>query len=88
VTRVTRLCIDRLRALRAELASDLSIAFLVLLERLAPEERAAFLLDDVFDCEYAEVARQSSSQHPGSSSFLVSRSGVGESRGMISDYGS
>src|SRR5947207_5633526 len=33
-----------------ELASDLSIAFLVLLERLAPEERAAFLLHDVFDC--------------------------------------
>jgi RNA polymerase sigma-70 factor, ECF subfamily len=42
---------------RAELASDLSIAFLVILERLAPEERAAFLLHDVFDCEYAEVAR-------------------------------
>jgi RNA polymerase sigma-70 factor (ECF subfamily) len=39
-----------------ELASDLSIAFLVLLERLAPEERAAFLLHDVFDFEYAEVA--------------------------------
>ena len=31
-----------------DLASDLSIAFLVLLERLAPEERAAFLLHDVF----------------------------------------
>jgi RNA polymerase sigma-70 factor (ECF subfamily) len=42
---------------RAELASDLSIAFLAVLERLAPEERAAFLLHDVFDCEYAEVAR-------------------------------
>ena len=41
----------------AELASDLSIAFLVLLERLAPEERAAFLLHDVFDCEYEEIAR-------------------------------
>lgn len=40
-----------------ELASDLSIAFLVLLERLGPEERAAFLLHDVFDCEYAEIAR-------------------------------
>ena len=40
-----------------ELASDLSVAFLVLLERLAPEERAAFLLHDVFDCDYAEVAR-------------------------------
>src|SRR4051812_22821354 len=31
----------------AELASDLSMAFLVLLERLAPEERAAFLLREV-----------------------------------------
>lgn len=40
-----------------ELASDLSVAFLVLLERLAPEERAAFLLHDVFDCGYAEIAR-------------------------------
>jgi RNA polymerase sigma-70 factor (ECF subfamily) len=41
----------------AELASDLSIAFMVLLERLAPEERAAFLLHDVFDVGYAEIAR-------------------------------
>ncbi|HZR11425.1 MAG TPA: RNA polymerase sigma factor SigJ [Myxococcales bacterium] len=43
-------------AYRAELASDLSMAFLVLLERLAPEERAAFLLRDVFGCEYPEIA--------------------------------
>ena len=42
---------------RSELASDLSMAFLVLLERLAPEERAAFLLRDVFGCEYDEIAR-------------------------------
>jgi RNA polymerase sigma-70 factor, ECF subfamily len=40
----------------AELASDLSLAFLVLLERLAPEERAAFLLHDVFDTPYPEIA--------------------------------
>ena len=39
-----------------ELSSDLSIAFLVLLERLAPEERAAFLLHDVFECGYPEIA--------------------------------
>lgn len=39
-----------------DLASDLSIAFLVLLERLAPEERAAFLLHDVFDRGYDEIA--------------------------------
>ena len=41
---------------RAELASDLSIALLVVLERLSPDERAAFLLHDVFDSDYAEVA--------------------------------
>ena len=41
----------------AELASDLSVAFMVLLERLAPEERAAFLLHDVFECGYTEIAR-------------------------------
>ena len=41
----------------AELASSLSIAFLALLERLSPTERAVFLLHDVFDCEYAEIAR-------------------------------
>jgi RNA polymerase sigma-70 factor (ECF subfamily) len=40
-----------------ELASDLSMAFMVLLERLAPVERAAFLLHDVFDCDYTEIAR-------------------------------
>jgi RNA polymerase sigma-70 factor (ECF subfamily) len=41
----------------AELASDLSLAFMVLLERLAPEERAAFLLHDVFDVSYQDIAR-------------------------------
>jgi RNA polymerase sigma-70 factor (ECF subfamily) len=35
---------------------SLSIAFLVLLERLSPVERAVFLLREVFDYEYAEVA--------------------------------
>ena len=39
-----------------ELASDLSMAFLALLERLAPEERAAFLLHDVFESDYDEIA--------------------------------
>jgi RNA polymerase sigma-70 factor (ECF subfamily) len=33
------------------------VAFLVVLERLAPEERAAFLLHEVFDSEYADIAR-------------------------------
>jgi RNA polymerase sigma-70 factor, ECF subfamily len=39
-----------------ELADDLSMAFLALLEQLAPEERAAFLLHDVFDVDYGRVA--------------------------------
>jgi RNA polymerase sigma-70 factor (ECF subfamily) len=39
-----------------ELAESLSLAFLVLLERLSPNERAVFLLHDVFDFEYAEIA--------------------------------
>lgn len=42
---------------RAELASDLSMAFLVLLERLAPEERAVLLLRDVFDWSYGDIAK-------------------------------
>lgn len=33
------------------------MAFLVLLERLAPEERLAFLMREVFACDYAEIAR-------------------------------
>lgn len=39
-----------------EHASDFSLAFMVLLERLAPVERAAFLLHDVFDCAYPAIA--------------------------------
>ncbi len=42
---------------QAELSSSLSIAFLVVLERLAPDERAAFLLREVFDTEYGEIAQ-------------------------------
>jgi RNA polymerase sigma-70 factor (ECF subfamily) len=39
-----------------ELAEDLSIALLLTLDRLSPLERAAFLLHDVFDFSFAEVA--------------------------------
>ena len=42
---------------QAELASSLSVAFLVLLERPAPEERAAFLLHEVFESNYTEIAQ-------------------------------
>ncbi|HUQ09226.1 MAG TPA: RNA polymerase sigma factor SigJ [Steroidobacteraceae bacterium] len=85
VTTTTRLCIDRLKALRAErelytgpwlpepivdspsaertpdqsaeLASELSVALLAVLERLAPEERAAFLLHEMFDSGYDDIAQ-------------------------------
>src|SRR5690606_11238343 len=39
-----------------EMADSLSMAFLVLLETLSPEQRAAFLLQDVFEYGYDEVA--------------------------------
>ena len=41
---------------RAELADSLSMAFLLVLERLSPIERAAFLLHDVFGYAHDEVA--------------------------------
>ena len=40
----------------AEMADSLSLAFLVLLESLSPEERAVLLLRDVFDYGYDEIA--------------------------------
>ncbi|HEX4327799.1 MAG TPA: RNA polymerase sigma-70 factor [Burkholderiales bacterium] len=40
-----------------EFSSDVSTAFLMVLERLGPEERAAFLLREVFDMDYVEVAQ-------------------------------
>jgi RNA polymerase sigma-70 factor, ECF subfamily len=39
-----------------ELADDLSFALMLALERLSPLERAAFLLHDVFDRPFSEVA--------------------------------
>jgi RNA polymerase sigma-70 factor, ECF subfamily len=42
---------------RLEQAGDLSLAFIALLERLAPEERAAFLLHEVFETGYPDIAR-------------------------------
>jgi len=38
------------------LAESLTLAFMVLLETLSPEERAVFLLREVFDYEYVEIA--------------------------------
>ena len=43
-------------ARNAEMADSLSLAFLVLLESLSPEQRAAFLLHEVFDERYDRIA--------------------------------
>jgi RNA polymerase sigma-70 factor (ECF subfamily) len=43
-------------AQRHALADEVSVAFLALLEQLKPDERAAFLLKDVFDYDYPEIA--------------------------------
>jgi RNA polymerase sigma-70 factor (ECF subfamily) len=75
----TRLCLDRMRAAKAqrrsyrgpwlpeplvedlaedplERAEEVSVAFLLALERLSPLERAVFLLHDVFDADYGAIA--------------------------------
>src|SRR3984957_14076219 len=43
-------------AQQAEMADSLSLAMLVLLESLSPEQRAVLLLHDVFDYHYPEIA--------------------------------
>jgi len=43
-------------AARAELVDSLALAFLIILERLSPDQRAALLLRDVFDYAYDEIA--------------------------------
>jgi len=43
-------------AQRAEMLDSLSFAFLAVLERLSPEQRAVLLLRDVFGYEYDEIA--------------------------------
>ncbi len=43
-------------AQRHALADEVSVAFLALLEQLTPDERAAFLLKDVFDYDYPDIA--------------------------------
>jgi RNA polymerase sigma-70 factor (TIGR02957 family) len=48
--------LDEDPARQAEVADSLSLAFLVLLESLSPEQRAVFLLREVFDYPYDEIA--------------------------------
>jgi RNA polymerase sigma-70 factor (ECF subfamily) len=68
-------------AREAELADSLSFAFLVLLERLTPEQRAVFLLRDVFDYPYAEVAEIVGRSEPATRQLAVrARARVEEGR--------
>jgi len=60
---VRALTVDGL-ATRAELASDLSLALLHVLERLSPDERAAFVMHEAFGCEYAEIAATLNKSEP------------------------
>src|SRR5258706_14793101 len=49
---------------QCELADDVSVAFLAVLERLGPEERATFLLHEVFDYDYPDVAQMTGKSEP------------------------
>src|SRR3569833_3079320 len=51
---------------RTELAEDLSMALLLILDQLSPLERAAFLLHDVFDFAFSEVATALERSEPAS----------------------
>ena len=42
---------------REDLAPSLATAFLLMLERLTPKERAAYLLHEIFDTSYQDIAR-------------------------------
>jgi RNA polymerase sigma-70 factor (ECF subfamily) len=48
--------IDSEAASQMDLSSSLSTAFLLMLERLTPKERAAYLLYEIFEMSYADVA--------------------------------
>lgn len=64
----------------AELASSVTMAFLLLLDRLTPKERAAYLLREVFDQDYDEVAAALGLQ-PAACRKLVSRAQAAISAG-------
>lgn len=63
------------------MADSLSLAFLVLLEELSPPERAAFLLHDVFDFGYEEIAEILHRTQPACRQLVSrARSSVGDRR--------
>lgn len=61
---------DDLRLESVELLDQVSMAFLVLLQRLTPAERAALLLHDVFDFDHAEIAALLEKTEPASRQLL------------------
>ena len=52
-----------------ERAEDVSVAFLLALQRLSPLERAAFLLHDVFDADYPSLPGPWAARKPPAASF-------------------
>jgi len=71
--------------MQRELADEVSIAFLAILERLGPEERAAFLLHEVFDYDYPEVAQMIGKAEPACRQMIHrARARVRESRPRFS----
>ena len=65
----------------AETADSLSLAFLVLLESLTPEQRAVFLLHDVFDYALRARSPRSSASRPTTSASSPSAPGVRSTSG-------
>lgn len=47
-----------------EMQGDLALGFLLILERLSPEERAAFVLREAFDTPYSEIALMLDKKEP------------------------
>lgn len=62
-----------------ELSSSLSTAFLLMLERLTPKERAAYLLYEIFEMPYADVAASLDMSEP------ACRKLVSRAKGRIGD---
>jgi len=65
-----------------DLASSLTTAFLLMLERLTPRERAAYVLREIFDAPYPEIARALDIKETGCRK-LVSRAKVNISHDNI-----
>ena len=67
-------------AAQAELADSLSMAFLVVLESLTPEQRAVFLLREVFDYPYDRIAEIVGRSEDASRQLAVARPAAGRAR--------